>query len=212
MTRRREHHRAGFTLLEILVALTLFGLIAVAVAGGIRFGARVWETGRQTAEASGEVHQAQSFVRQLLSGAILIPEDEGSEEALPSFLGEESRLLFSAAWLTSFDRAGIYQFEIALSPAGEGGQDMVVRWRGLQAAQQGADFGESEQSRTLLSSVERMGISYFGVVGEEKEPAWHARWEDTGRLPQMVALKFAPSPPAQTAWPELVVKVRTGAN
>jgi general secretion pathway protein J len=155
MTRWREHHRAGFTLLEILVALTLFGLIAVAVAGGIRFGARVWETGRQTAEASGEVHQAQSFVRQLLSGAILIPEDEGSEEALPSFLGEESRLLFSAAWLTSFDRAGIYQFEIALSPSGEGGQDMVVRWRGLQAARQGVDFGESEQSRTLLSSVER---------------------------------------------------------
>ncbi len=212
MTRRREHHRAGFTLLEILVALTLFGLIAVAVAGGIRFGARVWETGRQTAEASGEIHQTQSFLRRLLSGAILIPEDGASEEALPFFLGEESRLLFSAAWLTSFDHAGIYQFEIALTPSAEGGQDMEVRWRGLQAARQGADFGKAEQSRTLLSNVERIGLSYFGVLGEEKEPAWHARWEVADRLPRMVALRLEPSTSAKTAWPELVVKVRTAAK
>jgi len=207
-----QRHRAGFTLLEILVAITLFGLIAVAVAGGIRFGARVWETGRQTAEVSGAVHQTQALLRRLLSGAILVSVERDTGEPLPSFLGEEGRLLFSAPWLTSFDRAGIYQFEVTLSTPGEASQDMVVRWRGLEAARQGTDFGEADQARTLLRGIEQMSLSYFGILGEDEEPAWHARWEEQDRLPRMVSLKLVPSQVSETAWPELLVRVRTSED
>ena len=41
---------AGFTLLELIIAIALVGLVAVALAGGIRLGARVWEAGDARAE------------------------------------------------------------------------------------------------------------------------------------------------------------------
>jgi prepilin-type N-terminal cleavage/methylation domain-containing protein len=40
--RRATEH--GFTLLELLVAITLLGLLMAALFGGLRLGARVWET------------------------------------------------------------------------------------------------------------------------------------------------------------------------
>ena len=211
---RRELGRqgAGFTLLEVLVALSLFGLIAVAVAGGIRFGARVWDAGRETAEASGAIHQAQYFLRRQLSNAMLAPEDRRSAEDLPFFAGEEDRLLLSAPWLTSFDRAGIYQLEIALAPNDERGHDLVVRWRALAAALEGATFDDAEQARTLLPNVEGMDLRYFGTLEGDTQPAWHGQWDDRSRLPDLVGMKIALPQEAKIAWPELLIKVRTGGD
>jgi general secretion pathway protein J len=203
---------AGFTLLEVLVALSLFGLIAVAVAGGIRFGARVWDSGRETAQASGAVHQAQYFLRRQLSNAMLAPEDLRSAEGLPFFAGEEDRLLLSAPWLTSFDRAGIYQLEIALAPNDELGHDLVVRWRALTAALEGATFDDAEQARILLPNVEGIDIRYFGTQEGKAQPAWHGRWDDQNRLPDLVAMEVALPQQAKIAWPQLLIKVRTGGD
>ena len=46
MSRRHELRAAerGFTLLELLVAITLLGLLMAALFGGLRLGTRVWET------------------------------------------------------------------------------------------------------------------------------------------------------------------------
>ena len=35
---------AGFTLVELLVAITLLALVSAALFGGLRFGARAWES------------------------------------------------------------------------------------------------------------------------------------------------------------------------
>ena len=40
---RSKSSQFGFTLIELLIALTLFGLLSVALLGGLRFGTRVWK-------------------------------------------------------------------------------------------------------------------------------------------------------------------------
>ena len=59
----------GFTLLELLVAITLLGLLMAALLGGLRLGARVWETGEDRLDASARIQVVQDFLRQRLAEA-----------------------------------------------------------------------------------------------------------------------------------------------
>ena len=53
---------AGFTLLELLVSMTLLALLAIAMFGSLRFGARAWDR----SEAHGAGMEQVRLVQQLL--------------------------------------------------------------------------------------------------------------------------------------------------
>ena len=53
---------SGFTLLELLISLTIMGLIVVVVFGAFRIGVRAWEKG----EKDVETHQRQRVVLNLI--------------------------------------------------------------------------------------------------------------------------------------------------
>jgi general secretion pathway protein J len=53
---------SGFTLLELLISITLIGVILVIVMGAFRIGIRAWETG----ERDIEIHQRQQIVLSLV--------------------------------------------------------------------------------------------------------------------------------------------------
>ena len=63
----RSRSTAGFTLVELLVAMTLIGLISVALFGGLRFGARAWEAGNERAESFSQLEVVQSLLRRELN-------------------------------------------------------------------------------------------------------------------------------------------------
>ena len=109
---------AGFTLVELLVSLTLLGLISVALFGGFRFGTRAWEAGTAHADRLDEVQVVQGFLRGRLSQT-MTPRHEG-EEGKPEGLltGDASVLRFTAPWLTSLNLGGLYKFELSLDRDG----------------------------------------------------------------------------------------------
>ena len=51
MTKSKPTAPAGFTLLELLVAIAIMGLLGAAMAGGVRFGLTAWQTGGEQTEA-----------------------------------------------------------------------------------------------------------------------------------------------------------------
>ena len=57
---------SGFTLLELMISLTIVGLILVIVFGSLRIGARAWEKG----EKDVEMHQRQRIVLDLVKRQI----------------------------------------------------------------------------------------------------------------------------------------------
>ena len=83
MTGARPRHPVdqGFTLLELLVAITLLGLLMAALFGGLRLGARVWETGETRLDASARVQIVQDFLRQRLAEALPLEAVVRAEDA-----------------------------------------------------------------------------------------------------------------------------------
>ncbi|HNT58060.1 MAG TPA: prepilin-type N-terminal cleavage/methylation domain-containing protein, partial [Syntrophales bacterium] len=62
MTGYENPGNRGFTLLELLISLTLLSVIAVLVFGALRLGVRAWEKG----EATIETRQRERIVMDLL--------------------------------------------------------------------------------------------------------------------------------------------------
>src|SRR5262245_42667501 len=69
----------GFSLLEMLVALTLFGLVTVMLFGGLQLGTRVVEAGGRRAEQASRRSVASEFVRTQLAQAQPV-EREGNQQ------------------------------------------------------------------------------------------------------------------------------------
>jgi prepilin-type N-terminal cleavage/methylation domain-containing protein len=69
-TRSRQ---AGFTLLEMIVALAALSLLMVMLTGTVQFGARAWEGQSRRVEAYAETDAVHSVLRTMLQGARPIP-------------------------------------------------------------------------------------------------------------------------------------------
>jgi len=99
--------------------------------------------------------------------------------------------------------------EVAAALARDAGQ---LAGQILESLLEGATFDSVEQARTLLPDVERIGLRYFGTLKGESNPVWHARWDDRSRLPDLVAMEITLPEQAKIAWPELLIKIRTGGD
>ena len=64
---RDKHRITGFTLLELLIAMSLLGFILVLLFGGMRLGARSWDAGEKRAENATHLALLQGFLRRELS-------------------------------------------------------------------------------------------------------------------------------------------------
>jgi general secretion pathway protein J len=205
--RPAEH---GFTLLELLVAITLLGLLMAALFGGLRLGARVWETADARLEASMTTEVVQDFIRQRL--AEMLPLEtmplELAEEAPsgPVFVGTTEAVRF-ASLLPENLGAGVYLMELALAEGGQvdGTGNLVLRWRPLEPDERSAEEVQPEE-RVLIENILALELSYFGPVDSAQPPDWWQVWEGRAELPRLIRLRLSFPENDQREWPELIVQ------
>src|SRR5208283_1811091 len=90
----RRHARAGFTLLEMLLAITLLSMIVTAIIGGLHLGRRAWETGK-TYETVSEIEEAARAINGQLARAasVRMPKANGGQSVAFHGLSDSCRFL-----------------------------------------------------------------------------------------------------------------------
>jgi general secretion pathway protein J len=171
----------GFTLLELLIAVALLGLLTSILLGGFNLTLRQVSAHAERLERASRLPAAYDFLRTRLAGAQPIT-PAGSEHAPVLFDGEPTGLAFVATAPESVPSGGLLYFSVR---AREGA--LRVQWRRYAGrARDEADEGGSEM--VLLDRVRRVSVRYFGTVPPRAEPEWHDSWRDMDRLPSLVKI------------------------
>jgi general secretion pathway protein J len=200
---------AGFTLVELLVGLSLLALLSVLLFGGFRFGLRAWESGDQQIHAIGEVERAQGLIRTLLSEAqppAAIAEN-GTVQIVASFAGTSDGISFIAPLPAHHGVGGLYEFRLAVDRSGER-ESLVLSWRSFRLDRRLGEGPDFSDSAILLPAAEGASFAYYGKASDDRPLSWLTSWNGERGLPQLVRLQIEGVGHREKAWPELVAALK----
>jgi prepilin-type N-terminal cleavage/methylation domain-containing protein len=192
---------AGFTLVELLVASIILGIVVLMMTNGMRF------IGRATAKAEARRDAVEStltglgLMRVTLGSTVPFFRKVQNKDQLV-FQGEEQLLrlvTFEPDYMPGWPLVA-YEYAVEL----QGGRYVLqVRRAALDPAQPDLDLLEEAEPRTLLAFADEPHFAFYGrLKGKDKEPAWHASWEGAELLPQAVRLGASGPEPG---WPDFVL-------
>lgn len=184
----RRRKNAGFTLLELLLALTLLSLIVGAILGGLHLGKRVWETGRNY-EAVNEVEEAARAIADLLARSFPIVVPRENELPAAFFEGQTTgcRLVTSSEGDAQW--GGLLLTEIGGVPGAHG--TTIAVWTRVFRAADGLSLArESMQMTPALRDAAFFELAYFGSLEQDRPPVWSSSWIKRPQPPKLISVRL----------------------
>jgi general secretion pathway protein J len=188
---------AGFTLIEMMVVMTLLALLALIMAGSIGFGSHVAAATTARTARLDQMWTAFATVRHQLAAAY--PPTADADR----FAGNAGAVAFVAPAPARLSLGG--DEEVTLRIEGDpGAKQLVAEWRSLAA-------GQSEKPRRsiLVGDLKSASFAYFGVRGDSPKQ-WQRDWTHAARLPLLV--RFTGTFADGQALPDLVVALHLAEN
>jgi general secretion pathway protein J len=180
------NRHAGFTLLEMMVALVVFGLLMAGIAQTMRYGMAAWSAETRAADGPETMAAVDGALRRLI------------EQALPDdFTGQPDQMAF-----TTDLPAG----SLLADPLGDAAllvtpdRQLALRWQPHPA---GIPLRPAAAPRTeiLLPGVASLQAQYL-TVQDDGALVWSNRWSGAG-LPVLVRIHLAFAD--RRRWPDIVV-------
>ena len=191
----------GFTLLEMLLAIALLGLMMILVATALTSGRHTLETVDRYAARLTEIRAAQGFLRNALEQALPIPFEGNTVQPGPMFEGDSEHLRFVAP-LPAALNGGLQTHTFTAKANSSGTDDLIVSFTHASRGQTDA-WGSPQR---ILSRFENLQLSYRGLDDQQQHTGWIPTWPWSKRLPQYVRVELDIQGPVR--WPPLVVALR----
>jgi general secretion pathway protein J len=201
--RQKYTTQAGFTLLELLVAIMILTMIMTAAMGAVRVASRSFETGIVRSDETARIRVMTNVLRWQFRQLLPVKWEENRQEFI-AFDGDRRHVQFIAPAPGSSTGPGYLVYRLS------SGQPDTPNAFVLDFApfDPGADHFEmpANSGRELLASNLIVRFDYFGAMDELDQPEWHDRWSSgSAKLPTLVRMQLASS---GQEWPELLFRVR----
>lgn len=205
---RGERTAAGFTLLELLVALTLLAVVMSFLVSGLRLGARTWNAGVARSEQAEEFRTTYRVLRQMLGSMRADIVNAGGQPEYV-FAGEARRMRFVAALPQSAVGQGYHVIWLQEVEQDDGAA-LRLYWRPFGGSEAELPEQDDEQSAELVGGLQKVSFSYFQSAGPGQNEAWLDGWESKDDLPVLVRVDLRGV--RGIDWPEIVVPIRVEAE
>lgn len=198
----------GFTLIEMLVAITIMGLFVTASMGAVRVGSRSWAAGHQYANSTEEMRATADFLRRQFAQIPPLAFGRGDDRRI-RFRADEKRLLFVAPAPTFSQGGGLVTYLLAVEP--HDGEDwLTLNIAGFDPGSEQFDFSTRRDPIVLGKGFDDIRMSYFGRDTDDEPPYWRSEWRsDAPGYPLAIRVSTRPRT-GEPGWPDFVYPLRSG--
>ncbi len=209
---KKPRHADGFTLVELLLAITLMSILLGLTYSGLRAATRSSERGEKILAAGGELRAAHQFMRRQLNQMLPLPFAviDGNEEIRVVFEGDATRIRYVAP-MPGYLGSGGPQVQLLEVMSADNG-DLVVQFSHalLQGFEEERLFDRDPV--ILLEGVDTADFEFLGKDENGEVTGWTTSWEQQGILPTAVRLNLEFSGGFNLRWPEFVAGDKVDAQ
>jgi general secretion pathway protein J len=204
---------SGFTLLELLVAMTVVSLLTTAILFGWRIAAGSWGRVNELVDEQRRIQSVHELLDQQIANMVPIAPwlREGNSSVF--FQGERDTARFVSRYsLLHRGRSGLYRVEYHVAQGEDGFQRILLNeapmhdlasvgslLRSVEQSAGGrilrfAPFSQRQETRVLLSGLAECFFEYLRPAGAEPA-SWTSDWADRGsELPRAMAVRIDARP------------------
>jgi prepilin-type N-terminal cleavage/methylation domain-containing protein len=177
----------GYTLIEVMVAIALFGLVVIAIYSSWMAVVRASRTGLQVAAEAQRSRIAMRVIETALTSARMF-EANGWYYGFEADSGSSGMLSFVARLPKFFPRGGrfgdfnVRRVTFSVEAGSESGKQLVLRQRPLLM-----EFDEDEKNYPLVlaHNVKELRFEFWDM-----RKGWIDEWKTTNQLPKMVKISL----------------------
>ena len=183
----------GFTLLELLAAVAILGLLLVILTQGVHFGLLATQSEARIGGENAGLQEIDLALRHLVEAT-----DPGSEDQdQPSLSGRRNTMTLLTELPGDQRNAGPVEATLFV----DGQHRLMLRWRPLQRASL-VERPQPVNETELQCCVSRLELSFWQPTG-----GWVGLWQSSN-LPAMVRIHLVLSNRRWRDWPDIVVAPR----
>ena len=175
--------QAGFTLVELLVAIAVLAMLMGMLTTSVRMAVRSFDAVQREADELSALERAESTILRYLSRArpVMAP-IEDIREMRVDFSGDSQSLSFRA-FLSAALGGWEARLVLAVAEAEDGGRVLVLDVEGMEGVPEAERFA-------LLEGIEEVAFGYFDPATEEHGEQWLPDWHDRAILPDLVRIQL----------------------
>lgn len=205
-------HQTGFTLVEVLVAVSLLSVLMVALGSAMRTMAQTETRVDQRLQRMDDLRVASGFLQQVLGrvSARKQPAPQGQGGQQVAFRATPTSIEWVGIMPARHGLGGRYFFRLQPEDTGTG-PALVLRFSPWDAAAPTFPDWSQTPARTLVPALGQFSVLAEGrpTLAQTLPPDWPVGWVPSwpipDQLPQRLRISWGP---AGLAWPDLVVPVR----
>ena len=207
-----RHDSDGFTLLEVLMAIILLGLLIAGAYGGIHAAVKAMRAGEASIDRTDSLRTAQEFLRRQIEHILplAISRDQNTGETTV-FEGDAKFMRFVALMPGYLSRGGPYVQTLELAPGNDG-----LQLQFTDTMLNGYDAQDAKTSDTppvvLLDHIREGRFEYRSLDDQGQLSDWSSAWPDSSVTPLLVRIDLTMQSGAQAAWPILDVPLLLNAG
>lgn len=197
----------GFTLVELLVAITVLALVGALVTGLVQVVQGGWTRVQARAEDGERDRLARDLLRRVVEGALPFAERRGGSP-VPLFDGEPGGLRLVGEAPSWAAPALLRVWRIEARPTETGERQLVVQRADVAPGVEPLSALEGALEVMLLQAP-RIELAYL-TAEAGTVPSWRERWSELGKLPRAVRVTLAEASgrPSET----LILPLRVDAD
>ncbi len=197
--RRPERRNRGFTLVEVVVSLTLVTLIVAATLTAMRTLSDTQSRIEATTDRLERMRLVSRFLRSTLRQAVPVTPNPDAQGGTSAVLGQSDEMVWTAPLQGAQGAAGLHYMRLYLDNA----SSLAIQFAPRHLEPEAPDWG-SLKPHILAENVREFSIQYRAPNDNQRgNGKWLPAWgEDRPQMPEAIRIRIRVG---ERYWPDLVV-------